>query len=41
MARYVGSLDDCEKAYIEKKEQCSRMGDNANVANAYTRPSVI
>ena len=29
------------KAYIEKKRKCSRMGDNANIAYADTRPSVI
>ena len=29
------------KAYVEKKGKCSRMGDNANIANADTRPSVI
>ena len=41
LATFLGSLDHCEEAYVEKKGKCSRMGDNANIANADTRPSVI
>ena len=29
------------KAYVEKKGECSIFGDNANITNANTRPSVI